>query len=50
MFLLAGIPVFIFGLTEDISKKVRVLQRLLATMAPGFLDTLREFKYQENLF
>ncbi len=37
MFLLAGMPAFIFGLAEDITKKVSVLQRLLATMASGFL-------------
>jgi UDP-N-acetylmuramyl pentapeptide phosphotransferase/UDP-N-acetylglucosamine-1-phosphate transferase len=36
MFLLAGLPAFIFGLAEDI-KKLSVLQRLLATMASGFL-------------
>jgi UDP-N-acetylmuramyl pentapeptide phosphotransferase/UDP-N-acetylglucosamine-1-phosphate transferase len=35
--LLAGLPAFIFGLAEDITKKVSVLQRLLATMASGFL-------------
>jgi UDP-N-acetylmuramyl pentapeptide phosphotransferase/UDP-N-acetylglucosamine-1-phosphate transferase len=37
MFLLAGLPAFIFGLAEDITKKVSVLQRLLATMASGLL-------------
>ena len=37
MFLLAGLPAFIFGLAEDITKRVSVLQRLLATMASGFL-------------
>jgi UDP-N-acetylmuramyl pentapeptide phosphotransferase/UDP-N-acetylglucosamine-1-phosphate transferase len=37
MFLLAGLPAFMFGLAEDITKKVSVLQRLLATMASGFL-------------
>jgi UDP-N-acetylmuramyl pentapeptide phosphotransferase/UDP-N-acetylglucosamine-1-phosphate transferase len=33
--LLAGIPAFAFGLLEDISKKVSVLARLLATMFSG---------------
>jgi UDP-N-acetylmuramyl pentapeptide phosphotransferase/UDP-N-acetylglucosamine-1-phosphate transferase len=37
MFLLSGLPAFIFGLAEDITKKVSVLQRLLATMTSGFL-------------
>jgi hypothetical protein len=37
MFLLAGLPAFIFGLAEDIAKKVNVLQRLLASMAQGLL-------------
>jgi len=37
LFLLAGLPAFIFGLAEDITKKVSILQRLLATMASGFL-------------
>jgi UDP-N-acetylmuramyl pentapeptide phosphotransferase/UDP-N-acetylglucosamine-1-phosphate transferase len=37
MFLLAGLPAFIFGLAEDVTKKVSVLQRLLATMASGLL-------------
>ena len=40
MFLLAGLPAFIFGLAEDITKKVSVLQRLLATMASGFFAWL----------
>jgi UDP-N-acetylmuramyl pentapeptide phosphotransferase/UDP-N-acetylglucosamine-1-phosphate transferase len=35
--LLAGVPAFAFGLAEDITKKVSVLQRLLATMASGAL-------------
>lgn len=35
--LLAGMPAFIFGLAEDLTKKVGVVQRLLATMASGFL-------------
>lgn len=35
--LLAGIPAFAFGLGEDITKKVSVLQRLLATMFSGAL-------------
>ena len=35
--LFAGLPAFIFGLAEDITKRVGVLQRLLATMAAGLL-------------
>lgn len=35
--LLAGVPAFVFGLLEDISKKVSVRTRLLATMASGVL-------------
>jgi UDP-N-acetylmuramyl pentapeptide phosphotransferase/UDP-N-acetylglucosamine-1-phosphate transferase len=35
--LLAGLPAFIFGLLEDITKRVGVTQRLLATMASGLL-------------
>jgi UDP-N-acetylmuramyl pentapeptide phosphotransferase/UDP-N-acetylglucosamine-1-phosphate transferase len=35
--LMAGMPAFIFGLLEDITKKVSVNTRLLATMASGFL-------------
>lgn len=35
--LLAGIPAFVFGLAEDITKKVGVLPRLLATMFSGAL-------------
>ncbi len=35
--LLAGIPAFAFGLAEDVTKKVGVLPRLLATMASGLL-------------
>ena len=35
--LLAGLPAFIFGLAEDITKKVGVMARLLATMASGVL-------------
>ena len=37
IFLLAGLPAFIFGLAEDITKRVSVLQRLIATMASGLL-------------
>jgi UDP-N-acetylmuramyl pentapeptide phosphotransferase/UDP-N-acetylglucosamine-1-phosphate transferase len=37
LFLLAGLPAFIFGLAEDITKKVSVLLRLLATMGSGLL-------------
>ena len=35
--LIAGMPAFIFGLLEDITKKVSVKTRLLATMASGLL-------------
>lgn len=35
--LMAGMPAFIFGLLEDITKKVSVKTRLLATMASGVL-------------
>jgi len=35
--LLAGIPAFAFGLAEDITKKVGVLPRLLATIFSGIL-------------
>lgn len=35
--LLAGIPAFIFGLLEDLTKKVSVKIRLIATMASGVL-------------
>ena len=35
--LLAGTPAFVFGLTEDVTKKVSVRTRLLATMASGAL-------------
>jgi UDP-N-acetylmuramyl pentapeptide phosphotransferase/UDP-N-acetylglucosamine-1-phosphate transferase len=37
LFLSAGMPAFVFGFAEDITKKVSVLQRLLATMASGLL-------------
>ena len=33
----AGMPAFLFGLAEDITKRVSVTQRLLATMASGVL-------------
>ncbi len=33
----AGLPAFLFGLAEDITKRVGVLARLLATMASGVL-------------
>lgn len=36
-FLLAGLPAFLFGLAEDMSRRVGVTQRLLATMASGLL-------------
>lgn len=35
--LMAGMPAFIFGLLEDITKKISVKARLLATMASGLL-------------
>lgn len=35
--LLAGIPAFLFGILEDITKKVSVKVRLLATMASGII-------------
>lgn len=35
--LLAGIPMFLFGLTEDLTKRVGILARLLSTMTPGLL-------------
>lgn len=38
--LLAGTPAFVFGLAEDITKRVSVMQRLLATMASGALACL----------
>ena len=35
--LLAGIPAFVFGLLEDVTKKISVRVRLLATMACGVI-------------
>jgi UDP-N-acetylmuramyl pentapeptide phosphotransferase/UDP-N-acetylglucosamine-1-phosphate transferase len=35
--LIAGIPAFAFGLGEDLTKRVSILHRLLATMASGAL-------------
>lgn len=35
--LIAGMPAFMFGVAEDITKRVGVMQRLLATMASGLL-------------
>lgn len=35
--LFAGMPAFLFGVAEDITKRVGVAQRLLATMASGVL-------------
>ncbi len=35
--LFAGMPAFLFGVLEDITKRVGVMQRLLATMASGLL-------------
>jgi UDP-N-acetylmuramyl pentapeptide phosphotransferase/UDP-N-acetylglucosamine-1-phosphate transferase len=35
--LFAGMPAFLFGVAEDITKRVGVTQRLLATMASGLL-------------
>lgn len=37
---LAGLPAFAFGLAEDLTKKVSVRTRLLATMLPGVLGWL----------
>lgn len=35
--LFAGMPAFLFGVAEDVTKRVGVMQRLLATMASGLL-------------
>lgn len=35
--LLAGFPAFVFGLAEDLTKKIGVMPRLLATFASGIL-------------
>ena len=35
--LIAGLPAFIFGVLEDVTKRIGVVQRLLATMASGLL-------------
>jgi UDP-N-acetylmuramyl pentapeptide phosphotransferase/UDP-N-acetylglucosamine-1-phosphate transferase len=35
--LYAGMPAFLFGVAEDLTKRVGVMQRLLATMASGVL-------------
>ena len=35
--LFAGMPAFLFGLAEDLTKQIGVVQRLLATMASGLL-------------
>jgi UDP-N-acetylmuramyl pentapeptide phosphotransferase/UDP-N-acetylglucosamine-1-phosphate transferase len=35
--LFAGMPAFLFGVAEDITKRVGIMQRLLATMASGLL-------------
>ena len=35
--LFAGMPAFLFGIAEDLTKKIGVFQRLLATMASGLL-------------
>ncbi|WP_081499419.1 glycosyltransferase [Limnohabitans sp. Rim47] len=35
--LFAGMPAFLFGVAEDITKRVGVMQRLLATMASGLM-------------
>jgi len=37
LWLVAGIPAFAFGLAEDLTKRISVTQRLLATMASGVL-------------
>lgn len=38
--LIAGMPAFIFGVAEDMTKRVSVTQRLFATMASGLLAWL----------
>jgi UDP-N-acetylmuramyl pentapeptide phosphotransferase/UDP-N-acetylglucosamine-1-phosphate transferase len=38
--LVAGMPAFVFGVVEDITRRVGVMQRLLATMASGLLAWL----------
>ena len=38
--LVAGLPAFVFGLLEDLTKKVSVMARLLATMASGVVGWL----------
>lgn len=35
--LMAGMPAFLFGIAEDLTKRVGVVQRLFATMASGLL-------------
>jgi UDP-N-acetylmuramyl pentapeptide phosphotransferase/UDP-N-acetylglucosamine-1-phosphate transferase len=35
--LFAGMPAFLFGIAEDLTKRIGVIQRLLATMASGLL-------------
>jgi UDP-N-acetylmuramyl pentapeptide phosphotransferase/UDP-N-acetylglucosamine-1-phosphate transferase len=35
--LLAGMPAFLFGIAEDLTKQIGVIQRLLATMGSGML-------------
>jgi UDP-N-acetylmuramyl pentapeptide phosphotransferase/UDP-N-acetylglucosamine-1-phosphate transferase len=35
--LFAGMPAFLFGIAEDLTKQISVVQRLLATMASGLL-------------
>jgi UDP-N-acetylmuramyl pentapeptide phosphotransferase/UDP-N-acetylglucosamine-1-phosphate transferase len=35
--LFAGMPAFLFGIAEDLTKQIGVVQRLLATMASGLL-------------
>ena len=38
--LFAGLPAFLFGIAEDLTKQIGVVQRLLATMASGLLAWL----------
>jgi UDP-N-acetylmuramyl pentapeptide phosphotransferase/UDP-N-acetylglucosamine-1-phosphate transferase len=38
--LFAGMPAFLFGIAEDLTKQIGVIQRLLATMASGLLACL----------
>lgn len=37
LWIIAGMPAFVFGIAEDITKRISVLNRLLATMVSGVL-------------